>query len=72
MKRLRMFPALMLLGSPLVFAQQQPEGTSDSMTSNRFIRDDRVGLCAPRLAPKANYNIGLGHTFGFWKKTSRR
>jgi hypothetical protein len=22
----------------------------------------------PGLAPKANYNIGLGHTFGFLKK----
>jgi hypothetical protein len=69
MERLRIFPALMLLGSALVFAQQQPaESASESSTSNDLFVMLGSDFVRPGLAPKANYNIGLGHTFGFLKK----
>ena len=70
MKRLRIFPALMLIGPALVCAQQQPaESASESSTSNDLFVMVGSDFVRPGLAPKTNYNIGLGHTFGFLKKS---
>jgi hypothetical protein len=44
-------------------AAQEPPGTSTDlfvMLGSDFVR--------PGLLPRANYNIGIGHTFGFLKK----
>ncbi len=69
MERLRIIPALMLLGSVPVFAQQgQAEGSSESSTSNDLFVMLGSDFVRPGLAPKSNYNIGLGHTFAFLKK----
>jgi hypothetical protein len=55
---------LTLLISVGAFAQSESEGGTSNdlfvMFGSDFVR--------PGLAPKANYNIGLGHTFGFLKK----
>ena len=44
-------------------AEAQPSGTSTDLFV-MFGSD----VVRPNLAPKANYNIGLGHIFGFLKK----
>jgi hypothetical protein len=54
--------ALWLAGNR-AFAQEPTAGTSTDLFV-MFGSD----LVRPGLAPKANYNIGLGHTFSFLKK----
>jgi hypothetical protein len=69
MQELRILLALMLLGSLPAFAQQQPAtSASESTTSTDFFVMLGSDFVRPGLAPKANYNIGFGHTFGFLKK----
>jgi hypothetical protein len=49
--------------SGAIAAAQEQQGTSTDlfvMLGSDFVR--------PGLAPKANYNIGIGHTFGFLRK----
>src|SRR5580658_8131428 len=41
---------------------------AESSTSNDLFIMFGSDLVRPGLLPKANYNIGLGHTFGFLKK----
>src|SRR5580704_19591782 len=61
------FPAL--LAASIAFAQSQPATTEPaSSTSNDLFIMFGSDLVRPGLAPKANYNIGLGHTFKFLKK----
>ena len=55
---------LILLGGTAL-AQEPP---SDSGTSNDLFIMFGSDLVRPGLLPKANYNIGLGHTFAFLKK----
>ena len=52
---------------------QAPSGSAapaeaDTGTSNDLFVMFGSDLVRPGLEPKANYNIGLGHTFGFLKK----
>jgi hypothetical protein len=44
------------------------ETASEAGTSTDLFVMIGSDLVRPGLAPKANYNIGLGHTFGFLKK----
>jgi hypothetical protein len=68
MKQL-IIPVLLLLGAALTSAQQQSaEGATESSTSNDLFVMFGSDFVRPGLAPKSNYNIGLGHTFGFLKK----
>lgn len=47
---------------------QTPAPEAESGTSTDLFIMFGSDLVRPRLIPKANYNIGLGHTFGFLKK----
>jgi hypothetical protein len=68
MKQL-IIPVLLLLGAALTSAQQQSaEGATESSTSNDLFVMFGSDFVRPGLAPKSNYNIGLGHTFSFLKK----
>jgi hypothetical protein len=65
--------SLLLLGPLMAFGQaasngSNPPETADSGTSNDLFVMFGSDLVRPGLEPKANYNIGLGHTFGFLKK----
>jgi hypothetical protein len=68
------FACLNLLAASVAFAQttSAPDGTApptaESGTSNDLFVMFGSDLVRPGLEPKANYNIGLGHTFGFLKK----
>jgi hypothetical protein len=65
---------LFLLVRSLAFAQttasasSSPPSGEETGTSNDLFIMFGSDLVRPGLAPKANYNIGLGHTFGFLKK----
>jgi hypothetical protein len=56
----------------LAFSQSVPSGgaatESQSATSTDVFVMFGSDFVRPGLAPKANYNIGVGHTFGFLKK----
>jgi hypothetical protein len=67
MERINIFPALMLLGSALLSAQQQPAEIPPGPSNDLFVMFGS-DFVRPGLEPKANYNIGLGHTFGFLKR----
>jgi hypothetical protein len=45
-----------------------PQSESEEGTSNDLFIMFGSDLDRPGLEPRANYNIGLGHTFGFLKK----
>jgi hypothetical protein len=64
------FSFLALLGAAIAFGQDAPASTetSDSGTSNDLFVMFGSDLVRPGLLPKANYNIGLGHTFAFLKR----
>jgi hypothetical protein len=68
------FASLALLAASIAFAQNAssadgaPPQTAESGTSNDLFIMFGSDLVRPGLEPKANYNIGLGHTFGFLKK----
>ena len=62
--RISIVPVLLLVAGG-AFAQEPP---ADSGTSNDLFVMFGSDLVRPGLLPKANYNIGLGHTFGFLKK----
>ena len=63
---------LSLLIAASLFAQTGPnpsvESPSEAGTSNDLFVMFGSDLVRPGLLPKANYNIGLGHTFTFLKK----
>ena len=72
LRKSALFLSLLFLWS-LAFAQTTPPGgpsASEGQTgtsSDLFIMFGS-DFVRPGLAPKANYNIGLGHTFGLLKK----
>ncbi len=59
-----------LLAAAIAFGQSQPASSesTDSGTSNDLFVMFGSDLVRPGLEPKANYNIGLGHTFKFLHK----
>src|SRR5450755_1618907 len=59
---------LALVLAPALCAQAQPDQTQDSGTSTDLFIMLGSDFVRPGLAAKANYNIGIGHTFGFLKK----
>ena len=63
--------SLVLLISGVGFAQTSgdapPEHPAEAGTSTDLFVMFGSDLVRPGLEPKANYNIGLGHTFGFLK-----
>ena len=63
-------PALILALAlaPALCAQAQPDQTQDSGPSTDLFIMLGSDFVRPGLAAKANYNIGIGHTFGFLKK----
>jgi hypothetical protein len=63
------FALLALLTAARAFGQSAPASTEspDSGTSNDLFVMFGSDLVRPGLAPRANYNIGLGHTFKFLK-----
>ena len=65
--------SLIFFLSSLCRAQDQSQTSSaetaqDSGTSTDFYVMMGSDFVRPGLVPKANYNIGIGHTFGFLKK----
>jgi hypothetical protein len=64
-----LFPWIVI---PSLIAQSsnsdQPSPESNGGTSTDLFVMFGSDLVRPGLLPKANYNIGLGHTFGFLKK----
>ncbi len=54
--------------APTARAQTQPEQSQESGTSTDLFVMLGSDFVRPGLATKANYNIGIGHTFGFLKK----
>src|SRR5882757_876352 len=64
----------LLFGLSLALAQTTPPSDpspseAQTGTSTDFFTMFGSDFVRPGLAPKANYNIGLGHTFGFLKKS---
>jgi len=61
---------LALFSVAIAFSQTAPAASDseDSGTSNDLFIMFGSDLVRPGLLPKANYNIGLGHTFKFLKK----
>jgi hypothetical protein len=58
---------------PICRAQDQPQTANASNTEEASTSTDLFIMLGsdfdrPGLLPKANYNIGIGHTFGFLKK----
>jgi len=64
------FSTLALFAGAIALDQNNPDtpATEDSGTSNDLFIMFGSDLVRPGLEPKANYNIGLGHTFKFLKK----
>src|ERR1700720_4894193 len=64
---------LVLFARSLAFAQATPPSNpspseAQTVTSTDLFIMFGSDFVRPGLAPKANYNIGLGHTFAFLKK----
>jgi hypothetical protein len=68
------FTSLAMIAVGVAMAQNaptdgsNPPASAESGTSNDLFIMFGSDLVRPGLEPKANYNIGLGHTFGFLKK----
>jgi hypothetical protein len=64
------FTLLPLLTAVIAFSQSAPSSAepADSGTSNDLFVMFGSDIVRPAFAPRANYNIGLGHTFKFLKK----
>jgi hypothetical protein len=64
------FVLFSLFAPALAFGQDAPSATPEASagTSTDLFVMFGSDLVRPGLLPKANYNIGLGHTFGFLKK----
>jgi hypothetical protein len=61
--------ALVLAANPICRGQnQQSPATEEEGTSTDLFVMIGSDFVRPGLAAKANYNIGIGHTFGFLKK----
>src|SRR5580704_15119992 len=64
--RLSITPAIVFLFGGAVFAQT-PEAASSGTSTDLFVMFGS-DFDRPGLLPRANDNIGIGHTFGFLKK----
>jgi hypothetical protein len=65
--------ALSLASAPVCKAQDQNQASTSSATEEVSTSTDLYIMLGsdfdrPGLLPKANYDIGIGHTFGFLKK----
>jgi hypothetical protein len=65
--------SLVFVVVPVCWAQGQSQNSTASNTEESGTSTDLFVMLGsdfvrPGLAPKANYNIGIGHTFGFLKK----
>jgi hypothetical protein len=63
--------ALVIMPAAVAFGQSTPPPAGemgDTGTSTDFYIMMGSDFVRPGLVPKANYNIGIGHTFGFLKK----
>jgi hypothetical protein len=62
--------SLALVAVAIALGQSEPASSesADSGTSNDLFVMFGSDLVRPGLLPKANYNVGLGHTFKFLKK----
>jgi hypothetical protein len=58
---------LTLLVTPLLGFAQAPDASSGETSTDLFVMFGS-DFVRPGLLPRANYNIGIGHTFGFLKK----
>ena len=67
-KRTAVSAALPILLACRVFAQAPTAAPEPSGTSTDLFIMFGSDLVRPGLLPKANYNIGIGHTFAFLKK----
>jgi hypothetical protein len=65
---LAVFTAAIALGQDTQTPQSTQAPAEDTGTSYDLFVMFGSDLVRPGLLPKANYNIGLGHTFGFLKK----
>jgi hypothetical protein len=65
-----LFSSLAMLAGAMAYGQDAPAtpAAENTGTSNDLFIMFGSDLVRPGLLPKANYNIGLGHTFGFLKK----
>jgi hypothetical protein len=61
-----MSPVILLLFGTVVFGQTT-EPASSGTSTDLFVMFG-FDFVRPGLLPRANYNIGIGHTFGFLKK----
>jgi len=65
--------ALISLLAPVCWAQDQPQASAAGSAQNAGTSTDLFVMLGsdfvrPGLEAKANYNVGIGHTFGFLKK----
>jgi len=61
-------PAILILLSGALFARAQAPAPEPSGTSTDLFVMLGSDFDRPGLLPRSNYNIGIGHTFGFLKK----
>src|ERR1700733_14527491 len=59
---------LILLVTPAFGFAQAPDASASGGTSTDLFVMFGSDFVRPGLLPRANYNIGIGHTFGFLKK----
>ena len=64
--KLSIIPATLILLGGAAFPQT-PEAQSSGTSTDLFVMFGS-DFDRPGLLPRANYNIGIGHTFGFLKK----
>ena len=65
--------SLVFILVPVCWPQDQSQGSTASSPEESGTSTDLFVMLGsdfvrPGLAPKANYNVGIGHTFGFLKK----
>jgi hypothetical protein len=65
-RRLSITAAILILSSVAAFAQGTEPASAG--TSNDLFIMFGSDFDRPGLVPRSNYNIGIGHTFGFLKK----
>jgi hypothetical protein len=66
--RFFVFSACLFSGAGILHAQDAVAPAAESDTSTDLFVMFGSDFDRPGLVPRANYNIGIGHTFGFLKK----
>ena len=67
LKRARLFVLACLMAPAIGFAQSYPEAPAGGTSTDLFVMFGS-DVIRPGAGLRANYNIGIGHTFGFLKK----